>query len=608
MSDKNSQDKPRPRMVKPPAEKKDATEPVKPRMVTPPAEKKDATEPVKPRMVTPPAEKKDAARPAKPRMVTPPAGEAVRPRHVKPPAAAAPARRRPGRPPAPKSRMPLLLGGAAVVILVVVVALVMNDSGTKPAKTSEDKGRKTADKGVDRPGQPPVVATAGEEEAGDPARDIKEEYERKKILAENDIEILDLARWCKEQGLKKEMQEAAGILLKKNPDHSEVHQLLGHRLFEGEHPDFQDRWLTSEEYSTAMEKEKAYLHKRATDPKFDAMEHAISNARHQYLRDFKHFAVCEWPYVLIVEDFGSKVRNDFYSQEKLDQVRSFYAFIRKNFPGLLTKEPDIPFRVIVFKDAASYNRFNTGTHSGKGGSGGSGSRARAHFSLRTKFVYYYEKNAKGSTFDAETTLGVLFHECTHQLLNFLRPAKNPWSDSMWFEEAFAEYIGAVKKTGKYKKDEKGEDRMTFHLACPNKYRLPAILARIHLKHIFPLPTMFRCRTYEEANQAFRLKHGIAGGHGQSILYCQGWSFVYFCMNEPSGKYRDKMIKYIEKDVAGDSGYSTLCECFGLANHDELWKPIEREWLVYVRKLGEELNLKGIWNQPEKKKKKKKKED
>jgi len=590
MSDKKPDDKPRPRMVKPPADKK------------------DAEAPARPRMVKPPADREDAAKPVKPRMVTPPAGEAARPRRVKPAAAAAPARRRPGRPPAQKSKMPLLLGGAAVVILVVVVALVVSSSGTTPDRAPEGGDRKAADRPSEKPGRPPVAATVDEEEAVDPADEIREAYERKKILAESEGEILDLARWCKEKGLKKEMQEAADTLLKKNPKHSEAHRLLGHRLFEGEHPDFQDKWLTAEEYSTAMKEEKVYLHKRATDPKFDAMEHAISNARHQYLRHFKHSAVCEWPYVLFVEDFGSKVRNEYYAQEKLDQVRAFYAFVRKNFPGLLTKEPDIPFRVIVFKDAASYNRFNTGAHSGRGGSGGSGSRARAHFSLRTKFVYYYEKNAAGSSFDTETTLGVLFHECTHQLLNFLRPTKNPWSDSMWFEEAFAEYIGAVKKTGKYEKDDKGEDRMTFHIACPNKYRLPAILTRIHMKHYFPLPEMFRCRTYEEANQAFRLKHGIPGGHGQSILYCQGWSFVYFCMNEPSGKYRDKMIKYIEKDVTGDSGYSTLCECFGLDNHDESWKPIEREWLVYVHKLGKELDIKGIWNQPKKKEKKEKKEE
>jgi hypothetical protein len=310
-----------------------------------------------------------------------------------------------------------------------------------------------------------------------------------------------------------------------------------------------------------------------------------------YLRDVPHFAVREWPYVLFVEDFGSKERNDYYSSEKADQVRAFWQHMNKTFPGLINKEREVPFQVIVFKDAASYNRFNSGQHAGSG-SGGTTSRARAHFSLLTKFVYYYEKEAKGSNFDAEATLGVLFHECTHQLLNWLRPAQNEASPSMWFEEAFAEYIGAVKKTGKYEKDENGVDRMTFEISRVNKYRLPHIHRMIQLKHIFSLPTMFRCRTYDEANSTFRIKFGQAGGHGQLLLYSEGWSFVYFCMNEPSGKYRDKMIDYIKKDAAGDSfGYETLCESFGLGRRDEEWQPIEREWLAYVRRLQPDGTLK-----------------
>ena len=82
-----------------------------------------------------------------------------------------------------------------------------------------------------------------------------------------------------------------------------------------------------------------------------------------------------------------------------------------------------------------------------------------------------------------------------------------------------------------------------------------------------------------------------GGFGQGLLYCQGWSFVYFCMNGADGKYRDKLTSYITKDAAGDSfGYETLCECFGIAEDDQ-WKPIEREWLAYVKRLQKDGTLK-----------------
>jgi len=566
-------------------------------MVKPPSESADAAASTPgPRMVKPPAGPEAGAAPT-PRLVTPPAARASGPSRARraPPAGRSAASRR--RPPTRDKKPPvaLILGAVGLVVAIAIVAVIFSsgsgDGGKEPGKSPSSENRVGKVDPSDGQGKPaPKTGERNIEDEADAAAELRDEYRRRKILAESDKELYKLAVWCKKNGLKEEMLATAKSLLERDPTHSGAHKLLGHRRFEGDHPDYMDKWLTREEYAGAVEAEKEYQNRLRTDPRFEAMESAIKNAKHLYLRDVPHFAVREWPYVLFVEDFGTKERNDYYSAEKADQVRCFWRYMNKTFPGLVNKEPEIPFRVIVFKDAASYNRFNSGQHAG-GGSGGTTSRARAHFSLRTKFVYYYEKNEKGSRFDPETTLGVLFHECTHQLLNWLRPHGREASPSMWFEEAFAEYIGAVKKTGQYAKDENGRDRMTFEVARVNKYRIDPIQVLIERKQIFTLLEMFQCRSYEEANSVFSLKYGKRGGMGQSLLYCQGWSFVYFCMNEPSGKYRDKMIAYINKDAAGDSvGYETMLECFKLKS-DADWNPIQKEWLAYTRRLQKDGTLK-----------------
>jgi len=81
-----------------------------------------------------------------------------------------------------------------------------------------------------------------------------------------------------------------------------------------------------------------------------------------------------------------------------------------------------------------------------------------------------------------------------------------------------------------------------------------------------------------------LEFGRHRGVGRSLAGAQGWSFIHFCLHEPSGKYREKLLRYVRKDTTGTSvGYSSLCECIGIRD-DSGWAPIEREWRAFVDKL------------------------
>jgi hypothetical protein len=77
----------------------------------------------------------------------------------------------------------------------------------------------------------------------------EEEFEsRRRKLEEGDLAgLLDLARWCSENGLKEQSAEQYSRVLRIDPSHEEARTALGHRLHEG-------RWMTEEEYQSAQGK------------------------------------------------------------------------------------------------------------------------------------------------------------------------------------------------------------------------------------------------------------------------------------------------------------------------------------------------------------------
>jgi len=457
---------------------------------------------------------------------------------------------------------------AAVAVIAIVFILSTGDDGSTDGSGSPARGRS--------PEQAAAVEKKKKEEmsAARWAR-MKETYDERRLAAKTPEDHYQLALWCKRSRLDDEMRTEAEWLIAKEPDHEGAHRLLGHRYVTGDHPDYRDRWIASaSEWENAIGKEREYQKKLASDPRFAAMQRAVDSVRYHLLKNVKHFAVRAWPYVIFIEDFGKKSQNDFYAWEKKAQVLAFYRYMKKTFPHLVKREPKIPYRIIVFKDRESFDRYH---------GGGASLDARAYYNLRTKFVYYYEREKGLSGQLPETILGVLFHECTHQLVDDMRP-RDSVIQSVWFNEAFAEYIGAVRKTGR---DAKGA--VTFEIAKVNLHLLESIHDCLKDDYYFPLHTMFQLRDYEEADHVgFNLfgKRGL----GQWLLYAQGWSFIYFCMHEPSGRYREKMLRYVTADVGGEGDHETLARCFGLKHPEKEWKEIEREWLAYIRRLDRDGNL------------------
>jgi len=459
------------------------------------------------------------------------------------------------------------------VVAALTIIFVLDAGGDRPTDRADSSSppRAPSKESASAPSPPST------QKAMSPARwaRLKAQYDERRLAAESQDERYRLALWCKRNHLEDAMRTEAERVIAKEPDHEGARRLLGHRFFTGDHPDYRDRWITSEtEWANAGKAEREYQKKLESDPRFAAMERAVNSVKYHLLKNVKHFAVREWPYVLFIEDFGKKSQNEFYAWEKRAQVRAFYRFMKSTFPDLVKREPEVPYRVIVFKDRESFDRY----HGGLASLG-----ARAYYNRETKFVYYYEREMGLSGHLPETVLGVLFHECTHQLVDDIRP-RDSASQAVWFNEAFAEYIGSVRKTGR---DEKGA--LTFEIAKVNIHLLDSIHEHLKDDHYFPLHTMFQLRDYEEADHVgFNLfgKRGL----GQWLLYAQGWSFVYFCMNEPSARYREKMLEYVKADMEGEGDHETLVRCFGLKDPKRQWPEIEREWLAYIRRLDRDGKL------------------
>lgn len=477
--------------------------------------------------------------------------------------------------------------GAAVVVIAGVggVMLATSDPSdpsvagpekTKPrGKTvrAEKVGRPDA-----RPAPTPGPAPAAKPQKRPPKRkpakpteaeraDLMTEFARRQAAASTRTKKIALATWCRSRGLTEEARAIVLPLLSRNSKDARLNKLAGHRRFDGEHPLYYGRWLDAEGYAKARRDEKRYLN----DPQYEMLVSAVASIKNQYLEDFDVATVMEWPYVVVLQFMGSDRLTAHFRAEKADQTRAFHRAFKATFPVLAAKKLDRPLSIITFRDRKTFLDFTS-----KRGDDMSG--ARAFYDPQSRFVYSYEREAKGIRVSHEYLLGVMFHECTHQYLDQLRP-RDSLSESVWFEEALAEYFGGSRPL---KRDAEG--RMQYELGVMNHEQALLAQSAIRAKRHFPLPVMFRCRTYDEANTSYQQHFGVRREDvGKILLYCQGWSFIHFCLNEPSGKFRKRFLAYAREDILGNGDYETLCTCFGIAE-DAQWKPVERQWLAFTMKL------------------------
>lgn len=307
------------------------------------------------------------------------------------------------------------------------------------------------------------------------------------------------------------------------------------------------------------------------DARREAMDAAITRTDLLHLGRVEHFTVRTWPYVIFIEDFGSDRANERHARYYTDRVSAFYRYAKQTYPLVAGKDPVSPLRIIVLKDRASFTKFNAAN--GLGFTDGDGpTRTLSYYHIAAKFVCTYHKGADDS--DRCTIL----HDCTHQLLDFLRPKRRS-SESMWFEEGLAEFHSGVRTR---RNDDGG---LAYEFGQVNHALLSQIAKAVGREACFSLPVLFQCRTYGEAEEAFGRMFGGLKARGRDLLDCQGWSFIYFCMTGPNRAHRDSLMRYFHYDVGrGQGDYNTLMRAFRIDDHTQ-WAPIQREWRTFVDRLA-----------------------
>ena len=66
-----------------------------------------------------------------------------------------------------------------------------------------------------------------------------------------------------------------------------------------------------------------------------------------------------------------------------------------------------------------------------------------------------------------------------------------------------------------------------------------------------------------------------------LFYDEAWSFIYFCHDYEKGKYRERFLEYMGRELEGDSDVSVMLEVFGRENKDRLasewWQWANGKW-------------------------------
>ncbi len=256
------------------------------------------------------------------------------------------------------------------------------------------------------------------------------------------------------------------------------------------------------------------------------------------LRDFR-------PYVIFIE------KSEKYSAitrvgEIADILKELYGMFFSTYAEKfnLTAMDDKVIAVFIFRDGASYHEKT-----------GASQFAGAH--------YDPGKEALMLPNDLHDMYGVVFHEGTHQLVDFAAKLRGKESGRpFWFEEGIATNFEAFTR-----------DKTT------GKFTIGALSGLPKGDYLDTIKGMIRKKTYTPFKQMIGMSYteGSKDPNPQQVFmnYAQSWSMVYFFYTCENGKYRSKWDDYFVAEISGEGGKQAFEKLIG--NPEE----IEKEWLAYV---------------------------
>lgn len=495
-----------------------------------------------------------------------------------------------------KSKAPLLLGIALLAAAGITIFVLTSGSG-------KDSGKKGSPEKAGARAEEETPKTPREEFEGLLAKVSGEASTAGKVrLLRSAIEVLERSAW---KGAPSP-SEIHRRILEVDPEDEAAHLALGHTKFTEDFEKYRGKWLTKEEYRKALEEFRE--HKKALEKKKaaeiekarwtkDAFCKKAKQVRDYFVKDVSkvpnldlkfYFDIPEVPrpYFLMVED--AKVPDPEATAKTLGPgLAALRRAFAKGYPkGVFADWDDEEFvvPVMIFKDSGSYENYRKNGHTDFPTTGLAAAfyTSKSEVPTAYKGVLYVWQGAKEAQFYHE-----VFHEATHQLMHNACESEN-MGPTPWLQEGIAEFWGSHKGNrysgytfgrflhGRYPTIQMAANAYMKALKAGKKqgaFLTPKDLLSIDQEKFLTMKAILDGRIPGTPAQK------ASAGMTVSLIYAEGWAFIYFCYNYEGGKYKNAFEKMVADDLRYGYSFEKAAEHLGMKT-DEDWDLLAKRFFVF----------------------------
>ncbi|MHC4472217.1 MAG: hypothetical protein ACYS99_14800, partial [Planctomycetota bacterium] len=325
---------------------------------------------------------------------------------------------------------------------------------------------------------------------------------------------------------------------------------------------------------------------------------------HPVYGDYTSKCVARRPYLVFVEHTGKGSENGaIKAQRILERDVLLLGHLYREFHRLFGKRLGLPFlgerdhreerilKVFVFFDKEAFEDHLEALEDEDSRPG----RAD-HYRPSDQWALLYEGGGdekvheKGEC-DANTNkiLRTGAEQLLHVYSKIARQGKRgeyvPWpaaqSSLNWFQTGLPDLLG----TARPRKDGKWE------LMAPNR-RLLAEWKKTRKEKLpdWPLEKLLSVGSRDEMREEGAMLGGIADVEKMSLIFrAQAWSFCHFLWSYRSGRYRDRFLEYMGKELEGSSSPDEFEKTLWGGKKTN-WPALEKEWRSHVNRLWSKMRI------------------
>jgi len=397
---------------------------------------------------------------------------------------------------------------------------------------------------------------------------------------------LALGVWLEARGLAGRAALAWQKGIAREPDDEALRAKMGFRRYDGAVARWREKkWLTASEWEEAQREAPAAASPAAAGDAFLIVDADADEARQKAagamrdevrarpgLEKFTLTASLQGPYLILIQKTNTGEKDRWFHQSRGNLLLTLYRTFRKEFaePFELRKVEEragerslLP--VVAFLSREDFDQYNRAIgHPVDRG-------VAAYYRPDERIIIFYEEPGAGAFVGRKNfNLNKLFHEAVHQVVDAYTRGDGH-CQSHWFQEGFAEFLGAAEKTTD---DRTG--RETFTLMVNHPFRVQE-LQHGSIDHHFKLEELLRVKTRVDLMTVAAKKAGKdrdAQGAVGSRFYAQAWSLVHYFWYGAGGEYRRALLRYLGEELKGRTGFEVFREAFGnpdLEALDEVWQ-------------------------------------